>query len=251
MRSYRLTVAYDGAQLLGWQRQSQGRTVQGELELAWSKVTGERLTITGSGRTDSGVHALAQIASLESGTQLTPYRLRGALNAHLPDDIRVREVAYAKPGFHALRDTYGKRYRYLIQDGQPYDPTARHRAWHVKSVLDVDAMQRAAQVLLGTHDFETFETGGSQRLSSRRTITDILVIRQETDFGSRVVVEVAADGFLYNMVRNITGTLVMVGRHKQPESWVADLLASKNRRLAGEAAPAHGLYLVEVYYQAE
>lgn len=251
MRSFRLIVAYDGSQLEGWQRQPGRRTVQGELEAAWHRVTGEGLTITGSGRTDSGVHALAQLVSLSSATPLTPYRLRGALNAHLPEDIRVREVAYAKSGFHALRDTFGKRYRYLIQDGQPYDPTARRNVWHVKQVLNVEAMQRAAQVLLGTHEFDSFETGGSSRLTTQRTITDILVIRQPTDFDSRVVVEVAADGFLYNMVRNIVGTLVLVGRGKQPESWVGELLVAKDRRLAGEAAPAHGLYLVEVYYQAE
>lgn len=247
MRSFRLTLSYDGTDFSGWQRQPDQRTVQGELERAWKAVTGERATLFASGRTDAGVHAIGQMVSVASNTQLTAYRMRAALNAHLPDDVSVREVFDARPGFHALRDTLRKRYRYVIQDGWQLDPLSRRFAWHVKHPLDANAMHRAGQHLVGTHDFDSFESTGSQRLSSRRTINDVVVERRETDIGERVVIEVEADGFLYNMVRNITGTLVAVGRGKRSEQWVADVLAAHDRREAGVAAPPHGLFLLRVY----
>lgn len=246
MRSFKLTLAYDGGEFAGWQRQPQRRTVQGEMERAWEAVTGSAAAVIASGRTDAGVHALGQMASVDSPTRLAPDRLRDALNAHLPEDIVIRDVEEMIPGFHALRDTVRKRYRYVIHEGRRRNVLSRRYAWHVRGELVVEPMQEACQALAGTHDFDSFESTGSQRLTTRRTIFDIGVWRRATDEGTAVVVEVEADGFLYNMVRNITGTLVAVGRGQQPPAWVAEVLAARDRRRAGMAAPPQGLFLVSV-----
>ncbi|MFO0817395.1 MAG: tRNA pseudouridine(38-40) synthase TruA [Pirellulales bacterium] len=246
MRCFKLTLAYDGADFAGWQRQPDRRTVQGELERALLAVTGRPTVAIASGRTDAGVHALGQMVSVSTTSQIAPERLREALNAHLPDDIVVLDVEEMKPRFFALRDTVRKRYRYVIHDGRLRNVLTRRQAWHVRAVLDVDAMHRAAQTLAGSHDFDSFESAGSHRLTTRRTIFDIGVWRRESLEGSCVVVEVEADGFLYNMVRNITGTLVAVGRGKKPESWVAEVLNARDRKVAGMAAPPQGLFLVYV-----
>lgn len=246
MRSFKLTLAYDGTDFAGWQRQPDRRTVQGELERALCIITGAPTVAIASGRTDAGVHALGQMASVSTASGIAPERLREALNAHLPDDVVVRDVEEMKPRFFALRDTVRKRYRYVIHDGRLRNVLTRRQAWHVRATLDVDAMHRAAQILRGTHDFDSFESTGSHRLTTRRTIFEIGVWRRESLEGKCVVVEVEADGFLYNMVRNITGTLVAVGRRKKTEAWVAEVLAARDRRTAGMAAPPQGLFLLHV-----
>jgi len=246
MRSFKLTLAYDGGEFAGWQRQPNRRTVQGELERAVLDVTQEASSVIASGRTDAGVHALGQMASVDSRTRIPAGRLRDALNANLPEDIVVRDAEEMIPGFHALRDTVRKRYRYVIQPGRLRNVISRRYAWNLRYELDVDRMHEAAQHLTGTHDFDSFESTGSQRLTTRRTIFDCCVLRREAEEGEQVVVEVEADGFLYNMVRNITGTLVAVGNGKRPAAWVAEVLAARDRKLAGVAAPPQGLFLVRV-----
>jgi tRNA pseudouridine38-40 synthase len=248
MRSLKLTLAYDGTAYAGWQWQTNLPTVQAALEQALQKITGQRVRAIASGRTDAGVHALGQVIGISTDSKLPPAVLVKALNANLPADIRVLDVHEAPAGFHAIRDAISKRYRYVIQDGPFYDLFARSYAWYVRQRLDVEAMRAAAQPLLGTHDFSSFETAGSQRLTSVRTVREILVERLFVDLSERVIIEVEADGFLYNMVRNIVGTLVEVGRARQTAGWVADVLAAKDRRLAGMSAPPQGLFLVRVDY---
>ena len=241
-----LTLAYDGGDFAGWQRQPDRRTVQGELERAVRQVTQEASAVIASGRTDAGVHAIGQMASVDSRTRIPAGRLREALNANLPEDVVVRDVEEMIPGFHALRDTVRKRYRYVLQPGRLRNVLSRRYAWNVRYELDADRMHDAARHLLGTHDFDSFESTGSQRLTTRRTIFDVGVWRREAEEGPRVIVEVEADGFLYNMVRNITGTLTAVGQGKRPPEWVGEVLAAKDRTMAGVAAPPQGLFLVRV-----
>lgn len=251
MRTFKLTLAYDGAEFSGWQWQPNRRTVQGELKFALQRITQEEVKCIASGRTDAGVHAIGQVVSFRSETSLEPPVLAKALNAELPEDVLVFEVHEAPAGFHALRDAIRKRYRYVVQDGRLPDLFDRKYVWHVYQRLDAQAMRQAATALLGTHDFTSYETSGSPRLTSVRTIYDLLVERREGELTDRIVIEVEADGFLYNMVRNIVGTLVEVGKGKQPVAWPADVLAKRDRREAGMTAPAQGLFLVGVEYPEE
>ena len=248
MTTFKTTLAYDGTDFAGWQWQPDQRTVQGELQAALERITQERPKCIASGRTDAGVHALGQVVSFASDTRLAPGVLTKALNAELPEDILVFDVAAAPDGFHALRDALRKRYRYVIQDGRLPDLFSRKYVWHVYQRLDADAMRRAAASLVGTHDFSSYETTGSPRLTSVRTVLDLAVERRQAELTDRVIIEVEADGFLYNMVRNFVGTLVQVGQGRAGESWPAEVLALRDRTKAGMTAPAQGLFLVGVDY---
>lgn len=270
MRNIRVTVAYDGSDFHGWQYQQGNtiRTVQGALVAAMEKITGGTLEkgsfqILGSSRTDTGVHALGQVASIWTECSVPIEAFARALNANLPSDVLVLNAEEAKPDFHPIQDTERKRYRYLIQDGAFPELFIRRYAWRMGKLtatrLDVEVMERAARYLLGTHDFSALENIGSPRTSSVRTILDISVRRgiksdaplflpmigSPEDF---IEIEVEANGFLYNMVRNIAGTLMEVGRgHHSPE-WVEELLASGDRGLAGPTAPPQGLYLLWIKF---
>jgi tRNA pseudouridine38-40 synthase len=248
MPTFKLTLAYDGTAFAGWQRQPAARTVQGELESAIEKITQQRSKCVASGRTDAGVHALGQVVSFQSETRLDGPTLTKALNAELPEDVFIFEVAETAPSFHALRDAVRKRYRYVIEDGRVTDIFDRKYVWHVYQRLDVVAMQAAAAPLVGTHDFTSYETAGSPRLTSVRTVFDLSVERVAGPRTDRVLIEVEADGFLYNMVRNFAGTLVAVGKGKEPPGWPAEVLAQKDRTKAGMTAPPQGLFLVWVEY---
>lgn len=248
MRFIKLIVSYDGTKFSGWQWQPGRRTVQGELETAIRKVTGEELRVVSSGRTDAGVHAMAQCVSFATQSHLPPETLRRALNANVPADLAVQGAEEVREGFNAIDDAVSKRYRYVINDGPRRDVFARDYAWYLFYTLDVEAMDRAAQSLRGTHDFKSFETSGSARVSTVRTIHDISARRLEQP-GGRIHVEVEANGFLYNMVRNIVGTLVQVGRGKRPVEWPAEVLAQRDRRCAGMTAPPQGLFLVQVNFR--
>jgi tRNA pseudouridine38-40 synthase len=251
MRTFKLTLAYDGTDFAGWQWQPNRRTVQGELQATLKRITQEEVKCVASGRTDAGVHALGQVVSFDSDTYLTPAALTKALNAELPEDMLVFEVSEAPAGFHAQRHAIRKRYRYVIEDGRLRDLFDRRYVWHVYQRLDVEAMMQGAKPLVGTHDFASYETSGSHRLSTVRTIYELLVERRRGELTDRIVIEVEADGFLYNMVRNIVGTLVAVGKGKEPVSFAADALAKRDRQAAGMTAPAQGLFLVGVEYGAE
>jgi tRNA pseudouridine38-40 synthase len=248
MRTLCLKLAYDGTDFAGWQVQPGARTVQATLEAAWQEVTGEAARLSGSGRTDAGVHALGQVASLSSATHLPPLVLQRALNARLPADLVVRQAAEAPPGFHARRDALRKRYRYLLDDGPQRDVFSRRYAWHLVVPLDADAMRRAAQSLVGRHDFASFQSSGSPRLSTVREVFSLTVERGAGEGTRRVAVEIEADGFLYHMARAIVGALVAVGQGTRPEAWLNEARLRQDRRAAPYTAPPQGLYLVEVTY---
>ncbi len=248
MRSLRIELAYDGTAYCGWQSQAVGRSIQDTFELAWCRVTREQVRVAASGRTDAGVHAVGQVVSLQTATSLTPETLRRALNANLPDDIRVREVAEATIGFHATRDACWKRYRYRIQMGSHPDIFEQRYAWFIPQRLDSAAMREAAGSLVGEHDFAAFQASGSPRRNTVRNVRRLTVDLFRTELVDGVQIEIEANGFLYNMVRNIVGSLVEVGRGRQPAEWVGHVLNSRDRRQAGPTAPARGLTLVFVAY---
>jgi tRNA pseudouridine38-40 synthase len=255
MRVIKFRIAYDGTQYAGWQVQKGRLTIQEALETALGRITGETIRVTASGRTDAGVHARGQVVSFPTNTALAAESLRRAANACLPRDVRVLEAGDAPPGFDANRQAICKRYRYLIDNGPLADVFLRFYSWHYPFPLDAAAMDRAAAVLRGTHDFASFETRGSPRVTTVRTVFEIGVGRgaeQESPpgftQGHLVVLEIAADGFLYNMVRAIVGTLVDVGRGARPESWVGEVLRARDRRAAGRTAPPQGLFLMHVAY---
>ncbi|MBN2023726.1 MAG: tRNA pseudouridine(38-40) synthase TruA [Pirellulales bacterium] len=248
MRTLKLTLAYDGTDFAGWQTQPGARTVQGVLEDAIGRITGEAVRAVASGRTDAGVHAAGQVASVRAACRLDAPTLQRALNAELPRDVAVLDVAEAPEDFHPIRDAVAKRYRYVIHDGPVRDVFARAYSWHYPSRLDDDAMRQAAQSLLGRHDFRSFESSGAPRATSVRTIRDILVERTGAGQGDWIRIEVEADGFLYNMVRAIVGTLVEVGRGAREPDWVRHVLEATDRAAAGPTAPPHGLILLWVRY---
>ncbi len=267
MHSIKLTLAYDGTRYAGWQVQRHATTVQEVLETVIAKITGERVRVIASGRTDAGVHALGQVVGFRTETHLSPEVLRRALNAELPCDVAVLRAEEAGEHFHPIRDAVCKRYRYAIHDGPVRDVFRRRYAWHYPRRLDEAAMARAAAALVGTHDFRSFENSGAERKDSIRTVYALEVERgdgggylvagpcrpeppgQGRGAGQNLItIEVEADGFLYNMVRAIVGTLVEVGRGARPEDWVAEVLAAQDRRTAGPTAPPHGLFLVHVDY---
>jgi tRNA pseudouridine38-40 synthase len=249
MRFLRLAIAYDGTSYVGWQVQSNGVAIQQVLETAWHDVTGEQLRITASGRTDSGVHALEQVCSLSTASRIAPQQLVLALNANLPGDIRVLEACEAPQNFHAIRDAVSKTYRYQIQTGSVQDVFQQRYRWFVPRRLDVQAMQQAARYLAGTHDFSSFEASGAPRGDSIRTVSELVVRPWRDGRFEYVDIEITADGFLYNMVRNIVGTLIVVGRQRRQPPWVAAVRDSRDRGEAGETAPPHGLFLVAVRYR--
>ncbi|MDC0935478.1 tRNA pseudouridine(38-40) synthase TruA [Pirellulales bacterium] len=251
---FKLIVAYDGTDFSGWQRQQSQRTVQGAVEEAWREITGEDVSVSASGRTDAGVHALGQVVGVASDCPLDFGQIRSGLNAKLPDDVVVLRVESAPEGFHATSDAKSKHYRYLIHNDRRPPLFDRRYAWHVPGALDVEAMHRAGQALVGRRDFASFQSTGSPRDSTVRTIFEIAAGRgalPSQDEGwreSRVAINVVGDGFLYHMVRTIAGTLVRVGQGSRPESWIDEVLASCDRREAGQTAPAQGLSLVSVEY---
>jgi tRNA pseudouridine38-40 synthase len=246
MRNFKLILSYDGTDFQGWQTQPGYRTVQETLESALATLTGEeRVRVNASGRTDAGVHALGQVANFYSAMTVPFHKLLGAINAHLPEDIVVHAVEEAPQSFDANRDAVRKLYRYVIHDGPTVSPFLRRYCCHSKHRLDAIAMARAALPLVGRHDFHSFETEWPNRMSSVRTITHLAVNRG----GDYLWIDVEADGFLYNMVRAIAGTLINIGRGFWSESMVAEILNAENRAVAGPTAPARGLFLVRVTYE--
>ena len=248
MRSIALTIAYEGSAYAGWQVQPGQRTIQAELERALARITGESIRVTGSGRTDAGVHALGQVAGFQTSGTMSAEVFQRALNAELPEDIAVLSAAEAVPDFHPIRDSVSKRYRYSMDDSPVRDVFARRLVWHYRRPLDEALMAAGATHLLGRHDFSSFETAGAPRPDSIRTISHLSVVRGQDELRNRITIEVEADGFLYNMVRAIVGTLVEVGRDAQPVEWVGEVLKSADRSQAGPTAPPQGLCLLWVKY---
>ncbi|MBQ1228246.1 MAG: tRNA pseudouridine(38-40) synthase TruA [Firmicutes bacterium] len=255
MKNILLTIEYDGTGFKGWQRQPEVRTVQGELERVLSYACKEEITINGTSRTDAGVHALGQRATFNMTSGLPVDKLPKVVNnllcggmhsLHPVGDVRIVEAREVDADFHARFDSKGKKYRYMVRNTAEPDIFRRNYCYQVTQPLDVEAMQEAAKHIVGTHDFKCFQAaGGEEKETTVRTIYSLDVKRE----GENVVIEVAGDGFLYNMVRIITGTLVEVGLGKKKPEDLAAIIDSKDRRKAGHTAPAEGLYLVEVYYE--
>ncbi|MCH2118407.1 MAG: tRNA pseudouridine(38-40) synthase TruA [Pirellulales bacterium] len=248
MRWLKLTVTYDGGRYAGWQVQPQESTVQGVLETVWQSITQETVRVTVAGRTDAGVHAIGQVVAVGTTSLLSNHDLRRALNAKLPDDIAVIAIDDAPPQFHATHDAISKLYRYQIHNSRIPTVFDRQFTWHVPRPLDAEAMHRAGQALVGRHDFSSFESSGSPRPDPVRTLFRLDVTRESAPLCDQITIEVEGDGFLYNMVRSIVGTLVPIGLGNRPSEWAAEVLAVRDRRRAGQTAPPHGLFLVRVQY---
>jgi tRNA pseudouridine38-40 synthase len=244
VRNVRMRIAYDGSRFFGWQRQDGFDSVQAALEDALAVLVGERVVVHGSGRTDTGVHALGQVASCHVDTRLDDDRLRHALNHHLPRGVVVRRLETCADDFHARFDALGKRYAYLTMTSRFPPPFGRELAHWTCDTLDLAAMRAAARVLLGQHDFSAFASSGSPRRSNVRTLQGLRIVARR----ERFAIVAQADGFLYNMVRALAGTLLEVGRGRLTPTDVAAVLAGGRRAAAGPTAPPQGLYLLSVRY---
>ena len=244
-RHFKLTVAYDGTRYGGWQLQPNADTIQKAIEHALAKLAGRAVRLHGSGRTDAGVHARAQIANCSFETRLALRVLLLALNANLPEDIRVTRVEEADAKFHARFSAKGKEYRYQIDCGIVADPFLRAYAWHHPRPLDIAAMRRAARVLVGRHDFSALSANPMRTIETPvRKISKLTLTKR----GDLLTVCVAADGFLYKMVRSIVGALVKVGEGRLTVAQLRELMHVRKRTATIETAPAHGLALWRVYY---
>ena len=243
MRVLKLTVSYDGTRFVGWQRQAHGESIQGLLEDALARFEGAPVTVNGAGRTDAGVHALGQVASVQVTCTHPADELMRGLNAALPPDVRVTELVEAAADFHARFSARSKVYRYQICNAPIVSPFDRAYMWHVPERLDVSAMRAAASAIVGTHDFAAFRSTGTPNKSTVRTIT-----RSNLTESAILTYEITGNGFLRYMVRAIVGTLVDVGRDRRNPESMAALVEGATRAEAGATAPPHGLFLVRVEY---
>jgi tRNA pseudouridine38-40 synthase len=249
MNKFKLTIAYDGTGYEGWQVQTIGTGVQEKIELALAKLFPSRPRVHSSSRTDTGVHALGMVVHFEippAESSISPRKLLLALNAWLPEDVRVVQAARAARDFHARFNAIGKQYRYFVWNHAAMNPLIRHTAWHVPRPLNLAAMRRAAPSFVGTHDFQSFAANpGYQKSSHVRSLWRCDLKKT----GPLLTFVIEGDGFLYKMCRGIVGTLVQVGLGKFSPETMRELLAKKNRQLAGMTAPAHGLVLWQVFYR--
>lgn len=243
-RTYRLVLAYDGTGFHGWQRQPDVATVQGTLAEAARRLFPGDVRLTGASRTDAGVHALGQTATLTAQSSLAPATVLAALNAHLPREIRVLEAAEAAAGFDARRSAVGKRYLYLIDNGAVAAPLLLRYAWHVPGRLDPAGLRGALATLRGRHDFSAFCAAPGREADPVCRVRAMHVRRRK----SLVAIAISADRFLHHMVRNVVGSAVEVGRGARAVQWLPEVLASRDRTRAGPTAPARGLTLLRVMY---
>ena len=250
MRNLKIVLAYDGSEFSGWQVQPDAVTIQGTLASAIGRVTGEKVLPQGSGRTDAGVHALAQVATFATESPIPAQNLVKALNDILPPSIRVLEAADALPEFHARKSAHAKTYRYRMYRGAICPPSLARYVWHYPYPLDESAMLCAAGLVIGEHDFTSFAAVDSERGREDETISNVRRIfassweRAEEE----LVYIVRGSGFLHHMVRNLVGTFVLVGKGTLKPAHITEILAARNRSAAGATAPASGLYLATVDY---
>lgn len=242
---YRACIEYDGGPFVGWETQDNGIGIQFLLEEAIHTISRQRAVVEGSGRTDAGVHARGQVASFSLPVAVHPEKLRRGLNAVLPPEIGVVSLEFAPSDFHARKSALAKHYRYSVLLGAAKRPLVRTQAFHFPMRVDPAPMQRAAADLVGTHDFTAFAKEAHRKRSCVRTIYDA---RIEVD-GALLHVDLMGSGFLYNMVRIVTGTLLEIGQGRKPETLVRDLLEKAPRKLAGFTVPPHGLCLMKVHYE--
>ena len=246
-RKIALGIEYDGSKYYGWQRQNEVRSVQEKLEKALSRVANEPISVFCAGRTDAGVHATGQVVHFETSVERKDAAWTLGVNANLPGDIAVRWVKDVPDDFHARFSATARRYRYIIYNQRLRPAVLQQGVTHFYHPLDEKRMHRAAQSLIGENDFTSFRAVQCQSRTPWRNVMHINVAR----YGAYVVIDIKANAFVHHMVRNITGSLMEVGCGNQPESWIAQLLAAKDRTLAAATAKAEGLYLVAVDYPAQ
>jgi len=245
IKNFKIIIEYNGARYHGWQRQKNDRTVQEEIEKAVLTITGRQVSLTGSGRTDAGVHAYAQVANFKCETNLGPQDILGGLNSLTDEDIVIVSCEEVAASFHARFDVKSKTYVYKILNRPNPAAIFRQYAWYIRKELNLEAMRAAIVHLTGSHDFKAFEGAGSPRSHTIRSVYKANLTEEEDGY---LAFEIEADGFLRFMVRNIVGTLVEVGRGKISPDDIKRILASKDRDRAGATAPAHGLFLKKVSY---
>ena len=244
MTKHKILLQYNGCRFAGWQAQKNQKTVQGTVTDALRTLTAENVTVVGAGRTDAGVHALGQVAHFRLKEKRDSQSLHRALNGLLPWDIRILRVSTVGKDFHAQKDALKKRYEYRIYNGHVLSPFLKGYVYHVFNPLDCDVMQRACELLRGHHDFSGFAaTSTTVKNRHRKLLLSSLKKR-----GGLILYRIEADGFLHHMIRNIVGTLLQIGAGKRSPKDVASILLSRDRRNAGPTAPAHGLFLVRIWY---
>jgi len=240
----KVVLEYDGSGFAGWQQQARGRTVEAEVKRALRELTGKDHVVYAAGRTDAGAHAEGQVVNFTIEGRIAPQRLVAALNSRLPDDVSALSAEVVPDGFHARYSARWRRYRYRYLDRRGRPALERGRCWHVAGPLDVEAMSRAAQALVGRHDWTTFCSASEPDAERVREMRSATVRRR----GECVELELVAEGFLRGLARSIAGALAEVGTGRRPTGWVGEILRAKERRLAAKTAPAGGLTLVEVVY---
>lgn len=246
MRNIRLIIQYDGTNFCGWQVQKGKKNIQETIEKALQTIFREKVTLIASGRTDAGVHAKAQVANFKTKNNSIPAsKIKGALNGLLPHDISIKDAQEASPDFHARFDAKSKRYRYTILNSESRSPLINSYSYQVPYKLNVVAMRNEARALLGRRNFSSFQASDKKLRDPVRRIKAISIKKE----GECIFIDAEANGFLYNMMRNIAGTLIDVGRGKFPKGSIKKILAAKDRTKAGPAAPAKGLCLMEVRYK--
>ena len=245
MRNIKLTIEYDGKDFNGWQKQPNKLNIQGEIEKAIERITGEEVELNASGRTDAGVHALGQVANFKTNSNIPIEKIPIALNTNLKKSIRILKAEEVDERFHSRLSCKEKTYRYVINNSEYGTAIYRNMEYCVPQKLDVEAMQKAAKYFEGEHDFKAFKASGTSSKSSVRTIFKAEVTKHE----DRIYIELTGNGFLYNMVRIISGTLLEVGMGRIKPEEVSEIIESKDRLKAGKTLPPQGLFLVEVKYK--
>ena len=244
MRNILFKVEYDGTDYAGWQSQKNAKNIQDTIEAALKRIVGRKVRLISCGRTDAGVHALSQFVNFKTEAKIPLFKLKRGLNSILPRDIAIKEVREVPPKFNSRFDAKSKLYRYTIMNGSSRSAIFGNFSVYIPYKLDVTLMKKEAKVLIGKHDFKSFQAADRVKRSSIRAIKKLSIKKK----GEAIIIDVEADGFLYNMVRNIAGTLINIGRDKLPVGSMARILKAKNRKFAGQTAPAKGLCLVEVKY---
>jgi tRNA pseudouridine38-40 synthase len=244
MRNIKLTIEYDGKDFNGWQKQPNKLNIQGEIERAIYNITKEEVDLIGSGRTDAGVHALGQVANFKTNSEISIEKLPLAINSQLKNSIVIKEAEEVDERFHSRYNAKHKTYRYIINNSKCGTAIYRNLEYSYPFKLDAEKMKQASKYFEGEHDFKAFKSSGTSSKNSVRTIYKAIV-KQE---GEKIIIELTGNGFLYNMVRIISGTLLDVGLGKIRPEEIPEIIESKDRQRAGKTLPAHGLYLVEVKY---
>lgn len=244
MRNIKLLIEYDGTNYFGWQKQKIGKTVQGTIEVAIKKATGEEIDLLGSSRTDSGVHARGYVANFKTNSTIPENRFRDAINTKLPDDIVILKSSEEPENFHARYNSKGKTYTYTILNSEIPTAIGKNYSYHVRGKFDIEKMQEACKYFIGTHDFKAFKSDGSSVKTTIRTISDLHIDIDK----NYMKFSITGDGFLYNMVRIIVGTILQVGRGTKTPLDVKKTIENKDRKGAGMCVPALGLVLEEVFY---